>query len=158
MYSVSHDLRTPLNTINGFSNLLGKEIGADAASERSKHYLARIRTGAVQMGELIDALLSLAQVSRTSLGWDRVDLSAMAQTILNGYQEREPGGVWAESAPGRGARFISRCWATGSWNQANWHGDTPTQIMKLMRHASTLTPALSHKWARVRSVASRISR
>jgi PAS domain S-box-containing protein len=92
-YSVSHDLRTPLNTINGFSNLLGKEIGADAASERSKHYLARIRAGAVQMGELIDALLSLAQVSRTSLHWDRVDLSALAQTVLNGYREREPGRV-----------------------------------------------------------------
>jgi signal transduction histidine kinase len=92
-YSVSHDLRTPLNTINGFSNLLGKEIGADSASERSKHYLARIRAGAVQMGELIDALLSLAQVSRTSLHWDRVDLSALAQTVLNGYREREPGRV-----------------------------------------------------------------
>ncbi|WP_372828033.1 ATP-binding protein [Polaromonas sp.] len=92
-YSMSHDLRTPLSAINGFSTLLGKEIGAGAASERSTHYLARIRAGALQMGELIDALLSLAQLSRTDLRRDRVDLSALAQTILNGYREREPGRV-----------------------------------------------------------------
>lgn len=88
-YSVSHDLRTPLSTINGFSNLLGKEIGI-TGSERGKHYLARISAGVVQMGELIDALLSLAQVSRISLRYDRVDISAMAQTIANSYREREP--------------------------------------------------------------------
>ncbi|CDS55142.1 sensory box histidine kinase [Polaromonas sp. CG9_12] len=92
-YSVSHDLRAPLSAINGYSNLLGKEIAAGAASERSKHYLARIRAGAVQMGELIDALLSLAQVSRTGLRWESVDLSTLAQTVLNGYQERELGRV-----------------------------------------------------------------
>ena len=89
-YSVSHDLRTPLSAIDGFSGLLGKEIGASAVSERGKHYLARIRAGVVQMGELIDALLSLAQVSRASLHWDSVDLSAMAETVLNGYWERDP--------------------------------------------------------------------
>lgn len=92
-YSVAHDLRTPLSSINGFSNLLGKEIGAGVASERSKHYLARISAGVVQMGELIDALLSLAQVSRTRLRWESVNLSALAQTILNGYQDCEPSRV-----------------------------------------------------------------
>jgi PAS domain S-box-containing protein len=89
-YSVSHDLRSPLNTIHGFGNLLDKEIIASGASERSKHYLDRIRAGTVQMGELIDALLSLALVAQTNLRRDSVDLSAMAQTVLSGYQEREP--------------------------------------------------------------------
>jgi light-regulated signal transduction histidine kinase (bacteriophytochrome) len=86
-YSVSHDLRAPLSAIAGFSGLLGKEIDTGAASERSKHYITRIRAGVVQMGELIDALLSLAQVLRTSLRWGRVNLSAM---VLNGCREREP--------------------------------------------------------------------
>jgi signal transduction histidine kinase len=90
-YSVSHDLRTPLRSIAGFSSLLARELGASTASERTKHYLARIRAGVVQMGELIDALLALAQVSGTRLCCDSVDLSAMAQTVLDGYCEREPG-------------------------------------------------------------------
>ena len=89
-YSVSHDLRSPLRSIDGFCNMLSKEIGASAVSDRGKHYFARIRGNVMQMGELIDALLSLAQVSRTSLSLESVDLSAMAETILNGYREREP--------------------------------------------------------------------
>lgn len=90
-YSVSHDLRTPLSAIDGFSNLLVREIDSGMPGERGKHYLARIRAGVVQMGELIDALLSLAQVSRASLRWDTVDLSGMARRILDGYKESEPG-------------------------------------------------------------------
>ncbi len=91
-YSVSHDLRTPLSAIDGFSGLLDKEISAGGmTSARGQHYLTRIRAGVGQMGELINALLSLAQVSKTSLRWDSVNLSALAQEVLNGYQERTPG-------------------------------------------------------------------
>jgi len=89
-YSVSHDLRTPLSVIGGFSGLLGKEIGANAATERSTHYLSRIHAGVIQMGELIDSLLLLAQVSRTSMRWESIDLSAMAESIMSGLREREP--------------------------------------------------------------------
>ena len=93
-YSVSHDLRSPLNAIDGFSHLLQKNMlklaATDPVAERSAHYLARIRNGIGQMGELIDAMLSLAQVSRSSLRWEPVDLSALAESLLAGYQEREP--------------------------------------------------------------------
>ena len=92
-YSIAHDLRGPLSTVAGFCSLLDKQIRSGAESELSKRYLDRIRAGVVKMSELIDALLSLAQLSRTNLRWDRVDLSALAQTILNGHQEREPGRV-----------------------------------------------------------------
>ena len=89
-YSVSHDLRSPLNSIDGFSSLLGKEIGANDASERAKHYLARIRAGVSHMGALIDALLSLSHVSRTPLSRAPVDLSALALAVLGACREREP--------------------------------------------------------------------
>lgn len=93
-YSVSHDLRSPLSVIGGFSNLLEKTMAkagpGDPHAERSLHYLARIRAGVGQMSELIDAMLSLAQVSRSSLLWQPVDLSALAEALLISCQEREP--------------------------------------------------------------------
>jgi signal transduction histidine kinase len=90
-YSVAHDLRAPLGTIEGFSKVLGDEIGSGGASERVLHYLSRIRAGARQMGELIDAMLLLASVPRTDLHWETLDLSAMAQAVVDEHREREPG-------------------------------------------------------------------
>ena len=89
-YSVSHDLRTPLSSISGFSNLLHREVIENTGTVRSLHYLARISAGVQQMGASIDALLLLTHVSRTVLRPEKVDLSAMAQAVLNGYSEREP--------------------------------------------------------------------
>ena len=92
-YSVSHDLRGPLSAVDGFSALLEKNLEKQATEPligRNRHYLARIRAGVVQMGELIDALLSLAHISRSSLHWEPVNLSALANALLASYQEREP--------------------------------------------------------------------
>ena len=89
-YSVSHDLRTPLSSIAGFSNLLNREVVKNTATERSLHYLARISAGTQQMGASIDALLLLGHVSRTALRPEKVDLSAMAREVLNACSEREP--------------------------------------------------------------------
>lgn len=88
-YSVSHDLRSPLNTIDGFSRLLSKQIQKDA-SEKVRHYLSRIQAGVAQMGQLIEDLLALSQVLRTQLRYEMVDISSMAQQILDEWCAREP--------------------------------------------------------------------
>ncbi len=88
-YSVSHDLRSPLNTIDGFSRLLAKQISADA-SVKAMHYLSRIHAGVSQMGQLIEDILSLSQVSRVQLRHELIDLSAMAGKSVEALRVRDP--------------------------------------------------------------------
>ena len=88
-YSVSHDLRSPLNTINGFSQLLLKSDG-ERLSEKGKHYLARIRASSTKMGALIDGLLSLAKLSKITLNRSDVDLTAMSYKLVEELRDPEP--------------------------------------------------------------------
>ena len=88
-YSVSHDLRSPLNTVDGFSQLLLK-LDSENISDKGKHYLNRIGVGVKHMGELIEGLLTLAHLSREQIRSEPVDLSAMARRMEASLREREP--------------------------------------------------------------------
>jgi len=79
-YSVSHDLRTPLRTLDGFSAMVLEDYG-DKLDEAGKDYLNKIRNASHNMSELIDAILKLTRISRAEMHQDEVDLSELAKSI-----------------------------------------------------------------------------
>ncbi|HTJ58475.1 MAG TPA: ATP-binding protein [Devosiaceae bacterium] len=88
-YSVSHDLRAPLRSIDGFSQALLEDY-ADSLDAGGQDYLMRVRNAAQRMGHLIDDLIKLARVTRSELTTDDVDLSEIARRILADLQRRDP--------------------------------------------------------------------
>jgi signal transduction histidine kinase/HAMP domain-containing protein len=88
-YAVSHDLRAPLRSLDGFSQML-LEDHTEALNDEGKHYLTRIRAATQRMGELIDALLALSWVIRTALQRETIDVSGMAWAIATDLQEQDP--------------------------------------------------------------------
>jgi PAS domain S-box-containing protein len=88
-YSVSHDLRAPLRSIDGFSLALAEDWGA-ALNDECKGHLERIRGATRRMAQLIDDLLNLSRVSRAQLVRAPVDLSAMAESVLSELRATEP--------------------------------------------------------------------
>lgn len=88
-YSVSHDLRTPLRAIDGFSNaiLVHKSGQLD---EEGKQYLARVRKAASRMSELIDELLALSRVSRAPLRRQNTSLTSLAKRVAREQREQQP--------------------------------------------------------------------
>ncbi|MCK6554972.1 PAS domain S-box protein [Candidatus Binatia bacterium] len=88
-YTVSHDLRAPLRSIEGFSQLLA-ETNAERLDEDGHDYLRRILAAVRRMGELINDLLQLSRVTRSPLQPVRTDLSKLARAVVETLREREP--------------------------------------------------------------------
>lgn len=88
-YSVSHDLRTPLRAMDGFSNVLLEDYSKDL-DDRGKDYLTRVRAAAKRMGELIDDILGLSRVTRAKLRQLDIDLSALAESVVDDLRSGEP--------------------------------------------------------------------
>lgn len=93
-YSVSHDLRSPLRSIDGFSQALIEDYGHSLEAS-GKDYLQRVRTESQRMGRLIDDMLSLSRLTRNELRKKPVNLSNMVREITDTLQEQDPtrGGV-----------------------------------------------------------------
>ncbi|MFX1519650.1 MAG: ATP-binding protein [Promethearchaeota archaeon] len=87
-YSVSHDLRAPLRSIDGFSQALLEDY-ADVLDAEGKMYLERIRAASKRMAELIHELLELSKVSRSEMTREQVNLSELAQIVMSELQETQ---------------------------------------------------------------------
>jgi PAS domain S-box-containing protein len=88
-YSVSHDLRAPLRSIDGFSNALLEDC-EDKLDDDGKKYLERIRRATQNMGRLIDDMLNLSRVTQSEFRQEQVDLSKMVHEIIDTNQQRNP--------------------------------------------------------------------
>ena len=88
-YSVSHDLVAPLRAIDGFSRMIEEDYGV-MVDARGKGYIDRIRSGTQRMQQLIDDLLALSRVTRDEMKRESVDLSAIAEQILNELRQMQP--------------------------------------------------------------------
>ena len=87
-YSVSHDLRAPLRSIDGFSHVLLEDYSEQLPDE-GRNYLERVRAAAQRMAVLIDDLLNLSRVTRTAVQPRFINLSKMVEEILRGLQEAQ---------------------------------------------------------------------
>lgn len=88
-YSVSHDLRAPLRTIGGFSNILYEEYG-DQLDDQASHYLDRVRKGTQRMETLINDLLKLSRSTRGDLHRADFNISQLFDEIITEYQTDHP--------------------------------------------------------------------
>ena len=89
-YSVSHDLRAPLRSIDGFSQALLEDCG-DKLGPAGQDHLRRVRLAAQRMAALIDDMLNLSRVTRSAMRRENLDLSVMAKSIAEDLRAAEPG-------------------------------------------------------------------
>jgi len=88
-YSVSHDLRASLRTIDGFSHTMFEDY-YDLVDDTGKDYLQRIRSGVQKMGHLIDDMLKLSKVTRSELSLRNIDLGIIANNIIEKMHSDTP--------------------------------------------------------------------
>ncbi len=90
-YSVSHDLRAPLRSMEGFSSALLEDY-ADKLDDQGKQYLRYVQESSDLMGRLIDDLLRLSRVTRSDMNYEVVDLSKLARDVVAELEKAGPHG------------------------------------------------------------------
>lgn len=88
-YSVSHDLRAPLRSIDGFSNLILRDY-SKVLDDQGKDFFRRVQDASQHMGNLIDDLLKLARISRVEMNLELTNLSQMVETIAEELKISDP--------------------------------------------------------------------
>jgi PAS domain S-box-containing protein len=88
-YSVSHDLRAPLRSIDGFSQMIQEEY-ENMVDDKGKNYLTRIRLATQRMAQLIDDMLNLSRITRSNINIRQVNLSETFKEITDNFLEKQP--------------------------------------------------------------------
>jgi len=88
-YSVSHDLRAPLRSMDGFAQALLEDYG-DKLDDTARDYVKRVRDASQRMGGLIEGILELSRIARQDLHREPVDLSAIAREVIDALKSQEP--------------------------------------------------------------------
>ena len=88
-YSVSHDLRAPLRSIEGFSQVLLEDY-QERLDEDGRHHLSRIQNGSKRMGQIIDDLLRMSRIDRTELKPEVLDFSGLCRMVLDNLRSSAP--------------------------------------------------------------------
>ncbi len=88
-YIVSHDLRAPLRSIDGFGRILSERYQG-ALDAQGQDYLARVRNAAGRMDALIDALLAMSRITRGEFKRVPLDLSRMAHDVVTELRQTDP--------------------------------------------------------------------
>src|SRR5258708_8179812 len=125
-YSISHDLRQPLNAIAGFSELL-RDNPAGALDGAADDYLREIENNSLRMEQMIDALLALSRAGRGALNESEVDAKALVESVLRDLAAAGPLAaelVGGELPPARGDPVLLRqVWANLIGNAIKYSGN-----------------------------------
>ncbi len=89
LYSISHDVRSPLRAINGFALALQEDHGA-ALGPAGLDYITRIRSAAARMDHMLEGVLRVSRISDRPPEYGRADISHMSRDIACGLRENTP--------------------------------------------------------------------
>ena len=144
-YSVSHDLRAPLRSIDGFSLALLEDYGKQF-DNTGKDYLQRVRDAAQRMAKLIDDLLELSRMTRSVIKRDHVPLSKIANEIIDQLKESEPTRqVTVNITPGLNAyadmglsRIVLQNLLSNAWKYSSNNASAHIEFGKMPQNSETV--------------------
>lgn len=90
LYTLSHDLRTPVMTILGFTDMLIDDLGAAGSQKQAMQYLQHVRQAAMRQSKIIEALLQLSRLWDQEIKPETVDLMELARASAQRLQAAEP--------------------------------------------------------------------
>jgi two-component system sensor kinase FixL len=136
-YSVSHDLRSPLRAIDGFSRLLTEDYGGKFDDE-GRRLLGVIRDSSKKMGQLIDDLLTFSRFGRQSLSAAEIDMKRMVEDVLKEVHvtgERRSKVMLKALPPARGdATLLRQAWSNLLDNAIKFSGKRERPVIEVSGH------------------------